>query len=1257
MRAPQPRRPKGVARAATRALEILCLALVGTVACSDRAPTELPEAAAPDRAPTQQIRQSEGPAFVPGRILVGFEEGVDDDAQAALLSGQGALPGRRLGVSNTAAPHLVAVPPGREVATAAALARAEGVAFAEPDWIRTITPVVQACDPCLMPSDPQFDLKWDLHNTGSVPIGLFGPTPTGGEDADMDWLEAFDHLGPEFVGEAVIGIIDTGIRSSHEDICGKVIGGRNFLTGQSGGEDDHGHGTHVGGIAAACGNNDVGVAGVAYGPNVRLLAAKVCDANGNCPSSAVAEAMEWVADNGADVMNLSLGDPVYSASEHASLQYATAQGVLAVCAAGNDGTNNSILFPAANPECVAVTATNWGDGRASYSNAGPEAELAAPGGDVEDFFFGTSFILSLGIASDADYVGNLGTSMASPQVAGLAGLLFALGIPTADEVRQRMRNSADDLGASGWDPVYGHGRINVYNAVADLEPPPPPPNDPPLPSLTFDPPSPQANETVVFDGSASVDPDGSITAWTWDFGDGSPTASGAVVEHAYTATGSYTVTLTVTDNRSLSSSSSEQVTVAAGPGTLVAPALRLDARTLGLSDGGPVPAWSDPASGRTATAPTTAAEGVYRTGATPSGTPVVHFLGNDHYEVPDDGAMELDGSSTVIAVYASDVNAQQTLVAKHSDGATAGAYLGGFTSGGQPLIDRPWIVAGPRGSTSIGTGTFHVVAYRISGSNVAFRVDGAPAGGGSLVAGTPSDRPLRIGMVRHRSPAVDEFFLRGKLADLLVFDRAIGDQDLAAWEAELQATHLVDNNVGPAAVAAINPGDPQVNETVIFDGSGSSDPDGSVASYSWDLGDGSAPRSGVTTEHTYASAGSYQVVLTVTDNKGATDTDTRTLVVGPTAGTLVAPTLRLDASSLGLADGAAVASWPDPATGRTATAPHAGAQALFETNQTPGGTPAVHFQGDDHYEVADEAALEMDDGSSTVIAVYAADVATQQVFLAKHTDGASAGAFMGAVTSDGRPFIDRPWKETGPRATASIGTGSFRIVSYRISSGRVGFRIDGVAAGSGTIGDGVATNQPLRVGMIRHRSPAVDEYFLRGRLADLVVFDRSLGDQDLTAWEDALRATHIEGTPPPPNEDPTASFTYGPASPETGEVVSFDGSGSSDSDGTIASYAWDWGDGSAAGSGVSPMHSYGSAGDYTVTLTVTDDQGGTDQTSQVVSVSDPPPPPNESPTAAFSVSCIDNDCTFTDLSTDADGTVVSWSWDFGDGRSSTAQSP
>ncbi|MEN8374345.1 MAG: PKD domain-containing protein, partial [Gemmatimonadota bacterium] len=1233
-------------------LYVVVLLALATAACSDRTPTGIAPAQ-PSQAPPVDIRGSSGGTFVPGQILVAFEDGTDDAQTAAILMAHGASFGRALAAARSGRPlaNIVSVQSGREVATANALAKIPGVAFAEPDWIRSIAPVAN-CDPCLTPNDPSFGLKWDLHNDGTL-SGFFGGQAT--EDADMDWLEAFDHLGPEFVGEALIGIIDTGIRSTHEDICGKVIGGHNFITGQPDGEDDHGHGSHVAGIAAGCGNNGVGVSGVAYGPNVRLLAAKVCDAAGNCSSSAIAEAMTWVADQGADVLNLSLGDPVFSATEHAALQYAVSQGVLPVCAAGNDGTP-SILFPAANPECVAVTATNWNDGLASYSSFGQEAEVAAPGGDGEDIL-GSSFILSLGAGGDADYTINAGTSMASPQVAGLAGLLFALGIPTAADVRTRIQTSADDLGTPGWDQRFGHGRINIFNAVADLTPPPPPPNDTPIPSFSVTPTSPQPNETVILDGSASVDPDGSIVDWSWDFGDGSPAGSGDIVEHAYTSTGAYTVTLTVTDDRGLAAGTSQNVMVATGAGSLVTPTLRLDAGSLGLTNGASVGTWTDPATGRTASAPGASAEGTYLAGETPSGTPVVHFQGNDHYEVPDEVALEMDGSSTVLAVYSADVSGQQMFVAKHSDGGTAGAYGAGLTTGGAHLLDRPWKETGPRGTTSIGTGTFHVVTYRISSGNVAFRVDGVPAGGGSIGAGTPSNQPLRIGMLRHRSPVVDEYFLRGKLADLLVFDRALGDQDLAAWEAELQSIHLVDNNVAPTAAMTVTPPDPQPNETVFFDGSSSSDPDGTVASWSWDLGDASGLRSGMVVEHTFAAAGTYDVTLTVTDNKGATDVLVQSVVVGPTAGTLQTPKLRLDAAAVGLADGSRVNAWPDPGTGRTATAPTASAEALFLTNQTPGGTPAVHFQGDDHYEVPDEDALDLHE-SSTLVVVYAPDVITQQAFLAKHSDGGTAGALLAAFASDGRAFIDRPWKETGPRASSAIGAGAFQIVSYRIASGRVEFRIDGAPAGSGTIGNGTATDRPLRIGMIRHRSPAVDEYFLQGRVADLLVFDRSLGDQDLAAWEDQLRAVHIDGTPPP-NVAPTAAFGYLPAAPETGEVVSFDGTGSSDSDGTVVGWSWDWGDATTAGSGSTPTHAYAAAGSYTVTLTVTDDDGATDQTNQLVSVTDPPPPPNVAPTASFGylpAAPETGELVSFDGSgsSDSDGSVVGWSWDWGDATTAGA---
>ena len=134
------------------------------------------------------------------------------------------------------------------------------------------------------------------------------------------------------------------------------------------------------------------------------------------------------------------------------------------------------------------------------------------------------------------------------------------------------------------------------------------------------------------------------------------------------------------------------------------------------------------------------------------------------------------------------------------------------------------------------------------------------------------------------------------------------------------------------------------------------------------------------------------------------------------------------------------------------------------------------------------------------------------------------------------------------------------------------------------------------------------------------------------------------------NEPPTASFTY----TCTDLTCDFDGSGSSDSDGSISSYDWDFGDGTTA-TGQTASHTYGADGTYTVTLTVTDDAGATGSDAQDVSVSESTT--NEAPTADFTVSTTDLTADFTDQSSDPDGTVESWSWDFGDGATSTAQNP
>jgi hypothetical protein len=382
-------------------------------------------------------------------------EGLDARPMSAML-----LPGA----------WVLSVEPGREAEVADALNDEPGVEFAEPDYLIALVP----CETgdCAEPANLHQARKWDLHNAGSITLGGV-TTATGKADADIDWMEAYDALGPTPAGKARVGIVDTGIRASHLEMAGRVVAAHNFASGYPATliEDRDGHGSHVAGIATGRG---VQASGVAYGPGIELINAKACErylfpdgvVRVSCANSSIANAIVFATDQGADVINLSLGGPPNIAAGPAviqtALQYARARNVIPFCATGNDNYFN-IAFPARFPECVAVAATNWADGRASYSNYGPGTALAAPGGDG-GAGFPLGLIVSAGPTADNHYVYKAGTSMATPQVVGLAALLISQGVSKA-EVVERMRATADDLGAPGADGEFGAGRINVCRAL------------------------------------------------------------------------------------------------------------------------------------------------------------------------------------------------------------------------------------------------------------------------------------------------------------------------------------------------------------------------------------------------------------------------------------------------------------------------------------------------------------------------------------------------------------------------------------------------------------------------------------------------------------------------------------------------------------------------------------------------------------------------------------------------------------------------
>ena len=525
-------------------------------------------------------------------------------------------------------------------------------------------------------------------------------------------------------------------------------------------------------------------------------------------------------------------------------------------------------------------------------------------------------------------------------------------------------------------------------------PPPPPSNEPPV-SDAGDPYSGTVNQPVQFDGSGSSDPDGNIVSYEWDFGDGH-TGTGSMLEHTYTKADTFIVSLTVTDN---GGASAKQMTMA----TIVPANL----------------------------APIADADGPYN--------------GTVNEPVRFDGSSSGDLDGSIIA------------------------YTWDF------------------GDNSNGTGPKPTHTYTTDG----------------------------------------EFTVT-----LVVTDDA-GETGTYMTRATIGL-----GNQAPKAKAN-GPYSGLVNEEISFDSSGSSDPDGSVVSYDWDFGDGSTD-TGITPIHIYNAIGTYNVILTVTDNKGATDSATATVTIsignqspnananGPYDG-IVNKEMLFDASGSSDPDGSIVAySW-DFGDGRTGS----------------GVTPTHTFTTDGTYDI------------TLTVTDDAGDMATDMTT-----------ASIGPVVNQ-RPIADAGGPYTGTVNEPAQFNGSASgdpdgsIISY------------GWDFGDGNTGTGIT---PTHI------------YMVSGMYDVTLVVTDNKGATDSVATKAAIGMS---------NQAPIADAN----NPYTGTVgvpLQFNGSYSTD-DGTIVAYDWDFGDG-YTGTGVQPTHTYTTPGKYNVTLTVTDDMGVTDSTTRTATI-------------------------------------------------------
>ena len=250
-----------------------------------------------------------------------------------------------------------------------------------------------------------------------------------------------------------IAVLDSGIDIAHPDLVGKVVAAKNFTDSQTT-EDIYGHGTHVAGIIAGITNNAIGIAGVAY--NASLMDVKVLGDNGGGAYSWIIQGVIWAADNGANVINMSMDGYVDSPAWRQAVDYAWSKGAVVVAAAGNNGKSTP-TYPASYENCIAVAATDPDDKLYSFSDYGDWVDVAAPGSAISTMVGNKYGVMT-------------GTSMAAPFVSGLAGLAFAVAMDTNgdgkrnDEVRNAIQNGADRVSVSG----TGSGRINAYKTISSL---------------------------------------------------------------------------------------------------------------------------------------------------------------------------------------------------------------------------------------------------------------------------------------------------------------------------------------------------------------------------------------------------------------------------------------------------------------------------------------------------------------------------------------------------------------------------------------------------------------------------------------------------------------------------------------------------------------------------------------------------------------------------------------------------------------------
>jgi serine protease len=459
--------------------------------------------------------------YVPGEVIVKFRSTTpatrDVTAMAAVrarLRGMGSI--EWIGGSEAIVRD---ASQGDPRALAEQIAQQPEVEYAEPNYIYKIGPHtadsrqmlserdVQFAPRATVPNDPGFSARqwnfslldmpkaWDIEPGGSpsiiVAVVDTGVTAQAGSFTFANWN------GSAIVNQSFSFIVNPDLAAT------RLMAPYDFVNGSTTVLDMDGHGTHVSGTIGEDSNNSLGDAGMAY--KVKIMPVKVCagywdvqfamskagvrgqaplDAGG-CSNSDIAAGIRYAADNGAKVINISLGGDSASTTILAAINYAISKGAFVAAAGGNEYEDgNPTEWPAADAPSVdglmSVAAVNRSSNRAFYSNTGSYIEIAAPGGDSRDQSSGTGYVWqSTLIYTDQDpaigfykprfdrfdEIGYQGTSMATPHVVGLAALMMSHGITSPTAVEALIKRTAKDLGDPGKDTSFGYGLIQPRTAL------------------------------------------------------------------------------------------------------------------------------------------------------------------------------------------------------------------------------------------------------------------------------------------------------------------------------------------------------------------------------------------------------------------------------------------------------------------------------------------------------------------------------------------------------------------------------------------------------------------------------------------------------------------------------------------------------------------------------------------------------------------------------------------------------------------------